>query len=70
MDSAPVFAPFCVAHLIVIALTITLPLVFAAMAHGKRSAALKRVFSAASAALLAVNYVGTCVFRLSQARGT
>ncbi|MEP6698231.1 MAG: TIGR02206 family membrane protein [Verrucomicrobiota bacterium] len=66
MDSAPVFAPFGVAHLIVIALTITLPLVFAAMARRTRSVALNRVFSAAIAALLVVNYVGYIVYRARQ----
>ena len=66
MDSPPVFAPFGMAHLIGIAMTIVVPCGFAAISRRAKSVLLDRTFSAAIAALLIINYIGYIIFRVHQ----
>jgi len=58
MDAARAFRPFGLAHLIVIALTILLPFVFAAFARKSRWPRSERIIARLLAGLLLFNYVG------------
>jgi hypothetical integral membrane protein (TIGR02206 family) len=58
MDAARAFRPFGLAHLIVIALTISLPFVFAAFARKSRWPRSERIIARLLAGLLLFNYVG------------
>ena len=58
MDAAHAFRPFGLAHLIVIALTISLPFVFAAFARKSRWPRSERIIARLLAGLLLFNYVG------------
>src|SRR5437763_1699230 len=58
MDAAHAFRPFGLAHLIVIALTISLPFVFAAFARKSRWPRSERIIARLLAGLLLLNYVG------------
>ena len=58
MDAARAFRPFGLAHLIVIALTISLPFVFAAFARKTRWPRSERIIARLLAGLLLFNYVG------------
>jgi hypothetical integral membrane protein (TIGR02206 family) len=58
MDAARVFRPFGLAHLIVIALTISLPFIFAAFARKSRWPRSERLIAKLLAGLLLFNYVG------------
>ena len=58
MDAARAFRPFGLAHLVVIALTISLPFVFAAFARKSRWPRSERLIAKLLAGLLLFNYVG------------
>lgn len=58
MDAARAFRPFGLAHLIVIALTISLPFVFAAFARKSRWPRSEQIIARLLAGLLLFNYVG------------
>jgi hypothetical integral membrane protein (TIGR02206 family) len=58
MDAASAFRPYGLAHLVVIALTISLPFVFAAFARKSRWPRSERVIAKLLAGLLLFNYVG------------
>ncbi|MDP9099282.1 MAG: TIGR02206 family membrane protein [Verrucomicrobiota bacterium] len=58
MDAARAFRPFGAAHLIVIALTISLPFVFAAFARKSRWPWSERIIARLLAGLLLFNYAG------------
>ena len=58
MDAARAFRPFGLAHLIVMALTISLPFVLAAFVRKSRWARSERVIARLFAVLLLANYVG------------
>ncbi len=58
MDFRPAFEPFGPAHLVVIALTIIIPVAFAAVMRRFQARTLDRVFCVAIAALLITNYIG------------
>jgi hypothetical integral membrane protein (TIGR02206 family) len=58
MDAARAFRPFGLAHLIVIALTISLPFIFAAFARKSRWPRSERIIARLLAGLLLFNYVG------------
>ena len=58
MDAARAFRPFGLAHLVVIALTISLPFIFAAFARKSRWPRSERIIARLLAGLLLFNYVG------------
>jgi len=58
MDAARAFRPFGLAHLVVIALTISLPFIFAAFARKSRWPRSERLIAKLLAVLLLLNYVG------------
>jgi len=58
MDAARAFRPFGLAHLVVIALTISLPFIFAAFARKSRWPRSERLIAKLLAGLLLFNYVG------------
>ncbi|PYJ86370.1 MAG: TIGR02206 family membrane protein [Verrucomicrobia bacterium] len=58
MDAARAFRPFGLAHLIVMALTISLPFVLAAFVRKSRWARSERIIARLFAVLLLANYVG------------
>src|SRR2546423_13594165 len=58
MDAVRVFRPFGLAHLVVIALTISLPFIFAAFARKSRWPRSERIIARLLAGLLLFNYVG------------
>jgi hypothetical integral membrane protein (TIGR02206 family) len=58
MDAARAFRPFGLAHLVVIALTISLPFIFAAFARKSRWPRSERVIARLLAGLLLFNYLG------------
>jgi hypothetical integral membrane protein (TIGR02206 family) len=58
MDAARAFRPFGLAHLTVIALTISLPFIFAAFARKSRWPRSERLIAKLLAALLLLNYIG------------
>src|SRR6266850_3973106 len=58
MDAARAFRPFGLAHLIVIALTISLPFIFAAFARKSRWPRSERIIARLLAGLLVFNYLG------------
>src|ERR1700730_6801119 len=58
MDAARAFRPYGLSHLIVIALTISLPFIFAAFARKSRWPRSERVIARLLAGLLLFNYLG------------
>ena len=58
MNAARAFRPFGLAHLVVIALTISLPFIFAAFARKSRWPRSERIIARLLAGLLLFNYVG------------
>ncbi len=58
MDAAHAFRPFGLAHLVVIALTISLPFIFAAFARKSRWPRSERIIARLLAGLLLFNYAG------------
>ena len=58
MDAARAFRPYGLAHLVVIALTISLPFIFAAFARKSRWPRSERVIARLLAGVLVFNYVG------------
>jgi hypothetical integral membrane protein (TIGR02206 family) len=65
MDAARAFRPFGLAHLVVIALTISLPFVFAAFARHSRWPRSERIIARLLAGLLLFNYVGYEIYLAS-----
>src|SRR5256714_204753 len=65
MDAARAFRPFGLAHLVVIALTISLPFIFAAFARKSRWPRSERLIAKLLAGLLLFNYIGYEIYLAS-----
>src|SRR5213078_3706826 len=65
MDAAHAFRPFGLAHLVVIALTISLPFIFAAFARKSRWPRSERLIAKLLAGLLLFNYIGYEIYLAS-----